>query len=103
MSEIPPGLNKNHNFNKLWFGQSISLIGTNVSYLAVPLLAIFAIDAGAIELGLIGLAETAPFLLVTLWAGAWIDGQRRIPVMLVSDFVRAAILVVIAGLAWADM
>jgi MFS family permease len=103
MSEIPPGLNKNHNFNKLWFGQSISLIGTNVSYLAVPLLAIFAIDAGALELGLIGLAETAPFLLVTLWAGAWIDGRRRIPVMLVSDVIRAAILVLIAALALVGM
>ncbi len=102
MSEIPPGLRRNSNFNKLWFGQSVSLIGTNVSYIALPLLAIYAIDAGAFEVGLIGLAETAPFLLVTLWAGAWIDGRRRLPIMLVADVVRAAILVAIAVIALAD-
>lgn len=101
--EIPPGLNKNHNFNKLWFGQSVSLIGTNVSYIALPLLAIFALNAGALQVGLIGLAETAPYLLVTLWAGARIDGRRRISVMLVADFVRGAILVVLTTLALTGM
>lgn len=98
MTEERPPLRRNTNFNILWAGQSVSLVGINVTYVALPLLAIYAIDAGAFEVGLITLAETVPYLLVTLWAGAWIDGRRRIPVMLVADIARGAILVAVAVL-----
>ncbi len=101
MSEDRPALRYNSNFHKLWAGQSISLIGTNVTYTALPLLAIYAINAGAFQVGLITLAETIPYLLVTLWAGAWIEGHRRIPTMLVADLGRAAVLVAIAVLTLA--
>ncbi|BCJ50691.1 MFS transporter [Actinoplanes sp. NBRC 14428] len=95
---VPPGLRRNANFTKLWAGQSISMVGVNVTYVALPLLAIYAIDAGAFEVGLITLAETLPYLVVTLWAGAWIDERKRIPVMLVADILRGAILVAVAVL-----
>lgn len=98
MTEERPALRHNANFNILWAGQSISLVGINVTYVALPLLAIYAIDAGAFEVGLITLAETVPYLVVTLWAGAWIDGRRRIPVMLVADIARGLILVAVAVL-----
>ncbi|GLI01806.1 MFS transporter [Phytohabitans aurantiacus] len=103
MTEERPALNQNTNFHKLWAGQSISLVGINVTYVALPLLAIYAIDAGAFEVGLITLAETVPYLLVTLWAGAWIDGRRRIPVMLFADLSRGAILVAVAVLTLLGM
>jgi len=98
MNAVQPGLRRNTNFLKLWAGQSVSMVGVNVTYVALPLLAIYAIDAGAFEVGLITLAETLPYLIVTLWAGAWIDERRRIPVMLVADVLRGAILVAVAVL-----
>jgi MFS family permease len=103
MTEDRPSLRHNTDFHKLWAGQSISLVGINVTYVALPLLAIYAIDAGAFEVGLITLAETVPYLLVTLWAGAWIDGRRRIPVMLFADLGRGAILVAVAVLTLMDL
>ncbi len=103
MSDDRPALRHNRNFHKLWAGQSVSLVGINVTYVALPLLAIYAINAGAFEVGLITLAETVPYLLVTLWAGAWIDGRRRIPVMLFADLGRGAILVAVAVLTLLGM
>ncbi|MGE5829626.1 MAG: MFS transporter, partial [Micromonosporaceae bacterium] len=103
MTEIHPGIRHNGNFRKLWAGQSVSLVGSAVTYLALPLLAIYTINAGAFEVGLIGFAQEVPFLLVTLWAGAWIDRRRRIPVMLVVDFTRAGLLVLLVVLALAHL
>lgn len=97
--EVQPGLRHNANFIKLWTGQSISLLGVNVTYVALPLLAIYTLNAGAFDVGLITLAETVPYLVVTLWAGTWIEGRRRIPVMLFADIARGSVLVAIAVLA----
>lgn len=96
---IEPGLRHNTNFKRLWLGQSISLMGTNVASIAIPLLAIYTINAGAFEVGLIGLVETLSYLVVMFWAATWIDGRPRFPTLLISDIVRAILLAAIAALA----
>jgi MFS family permease len=89
-------------FLKLWAGETISLLGTQVSSLAVPLIAIGLLDAGASQLGLLRTAEFLPFIVLTLLAGTWVDRRRRRPLMVAANLLRAALLLVVPLLAWAD-
>jgi len=87
-------------FRLLWAGQSISEIGSQVTSLAVPLLAIDRLHAGAFAIGLLTTMSTLPFLLVGLPAGAWIDRVRKRPVLIGADVGRALVLGSVP-LAWA--
>jgi MFS family permease len=77
-----------------WIGQTISMVGDQVSALAVPLLAVLVLHADAQGMGLLTAIGLAPSLLLSVWAGSWIDrrGHRR-RTMLVSDLARALLLV----------
>ncbi|MBW3668237.1 MAG: MFS transporter [Actinobacteria bacterium] len=86
------GLRGNRDFRRLWAGQAVSQLGSQITLLALPLVAIRTLHASAFEVGVLAAAETAPFLVVGLPAGVWIDGWRRRPVLVVSDVGRAAVL-----------
>jgi predicted MFS family arabinose efflux permease len=91
--ESPPLL-RQPEFLKLWAAQSISQIGDQITYLALPLVAVLTLDASAFEMGLLTAAELVPALLFSLIAGAWIErSQRRRHVMIAADLARAALLV----------
>ncbi|MFF1832860.1 MFS transporter [Streptomyces sp. NPDC058231] len=77
---------------RLWAAQSVSETGTQIGQLAVPLLAVGALHASATELGFLTSARMLPFLVLALPAGAMLDQMRRLPVLIVSDVCRAALL-----------
>jgi len=79
-------------FSKLWAGQTISMVGSEVSILALPLTAVLVLRATPVQMGLLGAASTVPFLLFGLMAGVWIDRRRRRPVLIWSDLGRALLL-----------
>lgn len=89
-------------FLYFWAGQSISLFGTQVSLLAIPLTAVITLGASASQMGMLTALETLPFLLIGLPAGAWIDRLRRRPVMIGSDLIRAGLLISIPITAAVD-
>lgn len=76
----------------LWLGQSVSLLGDQVTVLALPLAALAA-GASVAQVAVLVGATSAPFLLLGLPAGVWVGriGLRRS--MLMADVVRAAALV----------
>lgn len=77
---------------RLWAGQSISLLGSRVTMIALPLTAVFALHATAFEMGILTAAGPLAYLLVGLPAGAWVDRLPRRPVMIVADLGRALLL-----------
>jgi MFS family permease len=79
-------------FRRLWFGQSISELGSQVTTLALPLAAVLVLRASTFQVGLLTTAGYAAFLLVGLPAGAWVDRLRRRPIMIAADVVRALAL-----------
>jgi MFS family permease len=86
------GLLREHDFRQLFVADTISQIGTQVTQLALPLVAILALDASPFEVGLLAACETAAFILVGLPAGAWVDRMRRHSVLIFGDVARAALL-----------
>lgn len=94
---------RNKDFLKLWGGDAISDLGNQVTVLALPLTAIVVLDASPAELGILGAAQFAPFLVFGLIAGVWIDRVRRRPLMIAADVTRAACIGLVPLLAVMDM
>ena len=86
------GLWRRPDFLKLWAGQSVSLFGSQVTLLALPLTAVLTLHASPLQMGLLGAANTASLLLVSLFAGVWVDRLPRKSVMLVSNLGQALLL-----------
>ena len=82
-------------FLKLWAASAVSDVGSQVSALALPLIAALTLGATPWQMGLLSAAGTAPILFVGLFAGVWVDRLRRRPLMIAMDIGRAAILLVI--------
>jgi MFS family permease len=79
-------------FLKLWAGETISLLGSQVSLLAMPLTAALALNATPLQMGALGTVQYIPWLLVGLLAGVWVDRLRRRPVMVAADLGRTVLL-----------
>jgi len=97
------GLLRDHDFRGLFISTSVSQVGHQITSLAIPLAAVLALSASEFEVGLLSAAAGAAFLLVGLPAGAWVDRMRRRNVLLVTDLVRAAILLTIPLAWWLDV
>jgi MFS family permease len=81
----------NRDYLLLWSGQAISLIGTQVSQLALPLLVLAFTHAPA-QAGIVGALKALPYLVVSLPAGALMDRWNRKRVMMLCDSGRALAL-----------
>jgi MFS family permease len=79
-------------FPKLWVGQTVSVFGTRVSYLATPLTAVFVLHAGSVQMGLLAAAGNLAVLVFGLPAGVWADRVRRRRLMVGADVCRAVAL-----------
>lgn len=86
------GLSANADFVRLWIGETISLVGSQVTALALPMAALLTLKASPAALGLLGSARYLPFLLLSLPAGLVIDRLARRRIMLVANLGRAAAL-----------
>ena len=83
------GLWRHADFVRLWIGQTVSQFGSQITLLALPLVAALLLKATPLEMGLLGAMEMAPFLLIGLPAGVWVDRWPRRPVLIVGDVGRA--------------
>jgi MFS family permease len=79
-------------FMKLWTGETISQLGTQVTMLALPTTAILVLNASPFEVGLLTTLEFLPFILVGLPAGVWVDRLHRRPVLIAGDIGRVVAL-----------
>lgn len=91
------------NFLTMWSGQALAQIGSQVTELAIPVLAVLLLHATEFEVGLLNAAGVAAFLVVGLPAGAWIDRMRKRRVMIWADAVRALALAALPLLWWAGL
>jgi MFS family permease len=97
------GLLRQPGFRGLWLAQTVSQVGTQVTLLAMPLVAILVLDAGPLEVGILGAIDFLPFLLFTLPAGVWVDRLPRRRILIVADIGRALVLAIVPLAYLADV
>jgi len=91
----------NRDFSLMRVGDAVSQAGSQLTLVALPLLAILDLRASSFEIGLLSSAGYLGWLLVGLPAGAWVDRRPRRPVLIAADIGRAALLASIPVAAWA--
>jgi MFS family permease len=87
-----PSLWRHTDFMKLWSAQTISQFGDEVTQLAIPFVAVLTLDVTPFQLGLLGVFQFLPFILLTIPAGVWVDRMRRRPILIGADIGRAILL-----------
>jgi MFS family permease len=83
---------RNPDFLNFWAAHTVSQFGSQVSALALPLVAILVLDASAFQVAALGVVEFLPWVLLSLPAGVWVDRLWRRPILIASDCGRAAAL-----------
>jgi MFS family permease len=86
------GLWRHSDFLKLWSAETVSQFGTQISLLALPLVAIDVLHVSAFKVAALTTVEFLPFLLVSLPAGVWVDRLPRRPILIAGDLARAGLL-----------
>ncbi|MEV0532040.1 MFS transporter [Kitasatospora sp. NPDC050463] len=86
-------------FRTLFTATALTQLGTNIGYVALPLIAVAALDASAGQVGALATLGTLAFLVIGLPAGAWVDRMRHRRVLVVADLVKAALYASVP-LAW---
>jgi MFS family permease len=82
----------NHDFVKLWAGESVSLIGTQVTRFTMPLVAVLTLNASVTEVGVLNALQFVPVLTLSLLVGVWLDRRRRRPVLIACALGNAVLI-----------
>ncbi|MEV0196916.1 MFS transporter [Nonomuraea sp. NPDC050691] len=88
-------------FRSLYTAGAVSGLGSQISQVGLPLLAVTALGAGPGEVGLLSALGTLTVLALGLPAGVWVDRSRRRSLMVVMDLARAAVLLSVPVAWWA--
>jgi MFS family permease len=81
-------------FRAFWCGETVSLFGTEISALALPVTATVVLHASATQVSLLAACNWAPYASSVLFGG-WVDRCRRRPVLLLTNLGRAALLAIV--------
>jgi MFS family permease len=90
-------------FRRFWLADAVSQLGTRMTFLAAPLVAVLYLHASAFEVALVRAAQTFGALLFGLLAGAWVDRVRCRPVLIGTDLGRFVLLLAVPAAALAGV
>lgn len=79
---------RHRDFQRLWFGDTVSQFTAQVTELALPTVAILLLGASAFQMGLLGTLQLLSFPTLGLFVGVWADRYRRRPIMIVANLGR---------------
>ncbi len=92
-------LSTHDGFRRLWLAQTLSCIGEQVTYLALPLTAAISLNATPTQMGILTAMGSLPSLVIGVAAGEVVDRHARRPILVAADLGRALLLALIP-LAW---
>ncbi|RZU18908.1 putative MFS family arabinose efflux permease [Kribbella rubisoli] len=97
------GILRHPDFRRLWAADLLSQLGSRLSMSAIPLLAVLTLNASTLQVSLLRTCETAAWLVLGLFAGAWADRIRCRPVLVYADLLRALLYASIPIAWWFDV
>jgi len=101
LPSLPPGdLLQDRNYRRIFASVVITHFGAQITILALPLTAVTVLNASPTQMGWLMAAEIAPFVLLSLPAGVWLDRMRKLPVYVIGESVFALALATVPIAAW---
>ena len=98
--KLPPNdLLRQAAYRRMFVSILMSSLGGQISMLALPLTAAVLLQATPTQMGLLTAAELAPFMLLSLPCGVWLDRVRKLPVYVAGEAMLAVVLASVP-LAW---
>jgi MFS family permease len=88
-------LRESPQFRRLWIGQAISLIGSHISWVAIPY-QVYQLTGSTLAVGLVALCDLIPLATLAIVGGAIADSVDRRRLLLLTEI---GLVVVTAGLA----
>ncbi|WP_405637994.1 MFS transporter [Streptomyces sp. NBC_00056] len=82
---------RHREFRLYWTGQASDVLGSSLSSVAIPLVAVVTLHATTWEAAILAAVQKTPPLLFSLPAGAWCDRVRKRPLMVATSLVCAAV------------
>lgn len=89
-------------FGQLFAGQAVSAVGSQVTFMALPLIAVLNLRATPGAMGVLGALDNLPYLLLGLWIGGVVDRHARRRLMIASDLLRAIAVISVPVAFWFD-
>jgi MFS family permease len=83
---------QHQDFRRLFAGNSVSLLGSSVTGVALPLTAVIYLHASPAGMGLLGAVALVPYLVLSLPAGVWVDRMPYRRLLVSADLVQAVLL-----------
>jgi MFS family permease len=99
LSLPPHDLLRQATYRRLFVSILMSSLGGQISMLALPLTAAVLLQATPTQMGLLTAAELAPFMLLSLPCGVWLDRVRKLPIYVAGEAMLALVLASVP-LAW---
>ena len=99
----PAGLWRNTDFLKFWLATNVSFVGTHISALAFPLIAVLTLEATPAQMGTLRATFSAAAVLCGPFAGVLVDRLRRRPILIGADLGSALLAASIPSAALAGL
>lgn len=91
---------RERDFLRLWAAQSVSDFGARITREGLPIMAVLVLAARPEELGVLAALSSGAGLLVGLTAGDYVDHTPRRRILILTDLLRAAVLLSVPLAAW---
>ncbi|WP_441246227.1 MFS transporter [Kitasatospora sp. McL0602] len=93
-------LRRHRDFRLLWSGETANGFGTAVTRMAMPLIAVTALNASTFQVSLLAAVGWLPWLLIGLPVGVWVDRLRSRPIMQTASAVSLVLFATVPVAAW---
>jgi MFS family permease len=90
----------NPDFRRFWVTTVLSTFGHQITNLALPLTAVLLLHATPAQMGTLVALQVAPFALLSLPVGVWLDRRTKYPILLWSYFLFAFVLASVPVAWW---
>ena len=86
-------------YRRMWLSIFLSNLGGQITMLALPLTAVFLLNASPSQMGWLTAMEIAPFVLLSLPGGVLLDRLQKLPIYIAGEIMMGLLLLLIP-LAW---
>ncbi|MFB9659381.1 MFS transporter [Glycomyces mayteni] len=91
---------RNPDHRLLLISVAASQVGLQIAYFSVSIIAVVVLDLSEAQIGVLNAMDQIALVMFGLLVGAWVDRMRRKPIIVVSEVLRAAVMLTVP-VAWA--